>query len=483
MLFNSLDFLIFFPIVVAAYFLLPDRFRWAFLLAASYYFYMCWKAEYIVLILLSTVIDFVAAQKMSQTESPAKRKSLLVLSLCANLGVLFAFKYANFVGGSLNSLLQQFNIMAEVPYFDVLLPVGISFYTFQSMSYSIDVYRGEKTAETHFGKFALYVSFFPQLVAGPIERSTRLMPQFYKAVTFDWNRFISGCRLMLWGFFKKLVIADRLAIYVNEAFNNPTEVSGAALLLATYFFAFQIYCDFSGYSDIAIGTARILGYDLMNNFRQPYFSRSISEFWGRWHISLSTWFRDYLYIPLGGNRVSKMRWYFNLMAVFLISGLWHGANWTFFWWGFLHGAYLILAIVTRSSREGLKKIVGISADSLLNRGLQIYVVFNLVCLAWIFFRANSIQDAFFILQTIANTDWASLKPGDINIALGWGELLLAFAAIGFMECVHIVQASGNLQKIFAGRSRMLRWVVYYALLLAIVFFGVFNRSEFIYFQF
>ncbi|MGH1362028.1 MAG: MBOAT family O-acyltransferase [Calditrichia bacterium] len=483
MLFNSYDFLLFFPTVVAAYFLLPDRFRWMFLLGASYYFYMCWKAEYIVLILLSTVIDYVAALQMSRSENPVRRKSLLVLSLCANLGVLFSFKYANFFGDSINGLLNQFNIAAGVPYLDVLLPVGISFYTFQSMSYSIDVYRGEKEAETHFGKFALYVSFFPQLVAGPIERSTRLLPQFHRAVHFDWERVVSGLRLMLWGFFKKLVIADRLAIYVNEAYNQPGEVTGAALLLATYFFAFQIYCDFSGYSDIAIGTARILGFDLMNNFRQPYFSRSISEFWGRWHISLSTWFRDYLYIPLGGNRVSKQRWYVNLMAVFLISGLWHGANWTFFWWGFLHGLYLIWALVSQSYRDRFKSRMGIGATSWLNKGLQIFVTFNLVCLAWVFFRANSIQDAFYILQTIAQTDWLSIRPRDINIALGWGELLLAFAAIGFMEAVHITQATGKLEQLFTPARRSLRWAVYYTLILSILFFGVFNRSEFIYFQF
>lgn len=233
----------------------------------------------------------------------------------------------------------------------MLLPVGISFYTFQSLSYSIDVYRGEKEPERNFGKFALYVAFFPQLVAGPIERSTNLLPQFDRRISFDYDRFVSGLRLMLWGFFKKIVIADRLAIYVNEVYNSPAEFQGLTLILATYFFAFQIYCDFSGYSDIAIGAARIMGYDLMINFRQPYFSQSIAEFWKRWHISLSTWFKDYLYIPLGGNRVAKNRWYFNLMAVFLISGLWHGANWTFVLWGFLHGFYLVFSIWTQNIRD------------------------------------------------------------------------------------------------------------------------------------
>ncbi|MCE7945771.1 MAG: MBOAT family protein, partial [Chlorobi bacterium CHB1] len=310
MLFHSLEFIIFFPVVVAIYFLAPLRFRQFFLLLASYYFYMCWKAEYAVLILLSTGIDYVAALHMHKTSGRG-------------------------------------NIFYEFPLFDILLPVGISFYTFQTLSYTIDVYRSEKTPERNFIKFALYVTFFPQLVAGPIERSTRLLPQFDHEHKFDANRVVSGLRLMLWGFFKKLVIADRLALYVNEVYNNPADYTGLPVIIATYFFAFQIYCDFSAYSDIAIGAARVLGFDLMKNFRQPYLAQSIGEFWKRWHISLSTWFRDYLYIPLGGNRVSRLRWYVNLMAVFLISGLWHGANWTFVVWGALHGSYFVLSLLTQ----------------------------------------------------------------------------------------------------------------------------------------
>ena len=329
MFFNSLEFAVFFPIVVGLYLLTPERFRWTLLLAASYYFYAAWKAEYLILILVSTLIDYTVALRMEKASNPAKRRSWLIVSLCSNLGILFSFKYFNFFNDSVRTVFDQFNIFYDVPAFEVLLPVGISFYTFQTLSYTIDVYRGQRPAERHIGIFALYVAFFPQLVAGPIERSTRLLPQFFKKVELTYERTVDGLRLMLWGFFKKLVIADRVGAYVDVVYASPDDHSGMTVLIATYFFAFQIFCDFSGYSDIAIGSARILGYDLMDNFRRPYFSKSISEFWRRWHISLSTWFRDYVYIPLGGNRVVKWRWYYNLMVVFVVSGLWHGANWTF----------------------------------------------------------------------------------------------------------------------------------------------------------
>ena len=483
MLFNSFEFMIFFPLVVIGYFLLPPRFRWAFLLGASYYFYMCWKAEYLVLIVISTLIDYVAGLRMGKTTVRSRRKKYLLLSLVANLGILFTFKYANFFSESLRVALNQFNIFYDMPMFDLLLPVGISFYTFQSMSYTIDVYRGEQQPERHLGKFALYVAFFPQLVAGPIERSLRLLPQFDRVFKFDYERVVSGLRLMLWGFFKKLVIADRLAIYVNEAYNHPAEYQGLTLLLATYFFAIQIYCDFSGYSDIAIGAARVMGYDLMTNFRQPYFSKSISEFWRRWHISLSTWFRDYLYIPLGGNRVGKQRWYFNLFAVFVISGLWHGANWTFVVWGALHGGYLIFAIVTADWRQKLAHWSGLAKRPALHNLLRTLITFHLVLFAWIFFRANSLSEAFMIIGNMAALDFSLESLKSLNIALGWGELLVAIGSILFLELAHLLQSRGKVHSWITARPAALRWSVYYLLLLAIAFFGVFNHSEFIYFQF
>ncbi|MCB0064655.1 MAG: MBOAT family protein, partial [Caldilineaceae bacterium] len=337
MLFNSLQFIIFFPAVVTIYFLLPHRYRWLLLLAASYYFYAAWQIEYTLLIFISTAVDYAMAHLMAQSEKLWHRRAYLGVSLLVNLGLLFGFKYFNFFNESVRATLNLFNIFYNVPAFQVLLPVGISFYTFQTLSYTIDVYRGKLAPERHFGRFALYVAFFPQLVAGPIERATHLLPQFHQPMTFNQTRIASGLRLLLWGMFKKVVIADRLALYVNQVYDHPGDHGALTLLIASYFFAFQIYCDFSGYSDIAIGAARVMGFDLMENFRQPYMARSIAGFWRRWHISLSTWFRDYLYIPLGGNRVARWRWYSNLFLVFLVSGLWHGAAWHFVIWGALHG--------------------------------------------------------------------------------------------------------------------------------------------------
>ncbi len=483
MLFNSLEFLIFFPTVVLFYFAIPHRFRWMLLLAASYYFYMSWKAEYVVLILLSTLIDYVAGIQMGKSKNRAQRRKYLIFSLCGNLGILFFFKYANFFSQSIRYSLSQFNIFYDMPMFDYLLPVGISFYTFQSLSYSIDVYRGIKLPEKHFGIFALYVSFFPQLVAGPIERSTHLLPQFYQKKDFDADRLISGLRLMLWGFFKKLVIADRLALYVNEVYNHPTEYQGLTLIIATYFFAFQIYCDFSGYSDIAIGAARIFGYDLMKNFRQPYFSQSIGEFWHRWHISLSTWFRDYFYIPLGGNRVAKGRWYANLMAVFVVSGLWHGANWTFVLWGFLHGFYLLFSILTKTFRSSIVRFVRLTSFPTMHNFFRVFFIFHLVVFAWIFFRANSIPEAFYIIEKILTLDFSLASLQELNVALGWAELMIAVVSIGFLQIVHYFQYANKLDSLFLQKPRAFRWAVYYALILSIVFFGVFNHTAFIYFQF
>jgi alginate O-acetyltransferase complex protein AlgI len=358
MLFNSIQFLIFFPIVVILWFQLPQKWRNIFLLLASYYFYMCWKTEYLVLILLSTGVDYFAALKIQKSARMKKKKALLYLSLLINLGLLFGFKYFNFFSESMESFFKHINIFYETPHFQVLLPVGISFYTFQTLSYTIDVYRSKTHAEKNFIDFALYVSFFPQLVAGPIERSYRLLPQIKKKHTFSRVRLYSGLRLMLWGFFQKVVIADRLAYYVNEVYNHSDLYHGWTIWVATFFFAFQIFCDFSGYTDIARGAARILGYDIMLNFRRPYFARSIRDFWQRWHISLSTWFRDYVYIPLGGNRVVRWRWYYNLLLTFVISGLWHGANWTFLFWGALHGLYLILsyAVKIKNPIRNTKKI-------------------------------------------------------------------------------------------------------------------------------
>ncbi len=490
MLFNSISFLIFFPIVVVLYFLIPHKYRWIFLLVASYYFYMSWKPEYIILIIASTLIDYFAAIQMEKQNEKKKKKKFLALSLISNLGLLFSFKYFNFFSDSFKIALNEFNIFYDSPTFQLLLPVGISFYTFQTLSYSLDVYRGKKKAEYHLGYFALYVSFFPQLVAGPIERSTRLLPQFFEKHEFDSRRVSNGLKLMLWGFFKKVVIADRVAVLVNQVYNNAGNYDGVTLLLATYFFAFQIYCDFSGYSDIAIGVAQVMGFELMDNFRRPYFSKSISEFWSRWHISLSTWFKDYLYIPLGGNRVAKTRWYLNLFIVFLVSGLWHGANWTFALWGALHGFYLMFALWTKNIREKFYNLVGISNNSKIKKYVRVFITFHLVLFAWIFFRANSVDDAFHIITHIfplKTNEFLSIlnSTGAAQAYLGMTRkgLILSILVILFMEFVHLLQRHRKIRKFLSDKPLVLRWSIYYAILIAIISFGEFRMQEFIYFQF
>jgi len=482
MLFNSLQFLIFFPIVVIFYFTIPHKYRWVLLLLASYYFYMCWKAEYLILILVSTLIDYIAGLKMGKTTVKAERKVYLILSLLINLGLLFTFKYFNFFSESFRQVFQHFNIMYNVPSLKVLLPVGISFYTFQTLSYTIDVYRGKREPETHLGIFALYVSFFPQLVAGPIERSTRLLPQFYEKMEFDYQRVKDGLLLMAWGFFKKVVIADRLAILVNQVYNNPTDYSGFPLILATYFFAFQIYCDFSGYSDIAIGAAQVMGYRLMLNFNRPYFSKSISEFWKRWHISLSSWFRDYLYISLGGNRVKKWRWYLNIYIVFIISGLWHGANWTFIIWGSLHGFFLLFSTWTQKYRTALFNAVAPIRFEMIRKALRVFITFHLVLFSWIFFRANSLHEAFYIISHL----FSGLNMSVLNTISGFGtpELMFVIGAIAVMEFIHMVQRKHGIRKLLEQQPLMIRWAIYYFLIMTILLFGAYDYSNaFIYFQF
>ncbi|MFH1642599.1 MAG: MBOAT family O-acyltransferase [Nanoarchaeota archaeon] len=481
MLFNSLHFLLFFPIVVIVYFSISHKYRWILLLISSYYFYMSWKAEYIILIMISTLIDYVSGIQIYNSKTQKRKKIYLVLSLLSNLGLLFVFKYLNFFSDSVRTLLQQFSIQLNPITLKVLLPVGISFYTFQTLSYTIDVYRGKIQPQRHLGIFAVYVSFFPQLVAGPIERAKNLLPQFFEKHYFDYKRITDGLKLMLWGFFKKVVIADRLSIIVNTIYNNPTDYTGITLILATVFFAFQIYCDFSGYSDIAIGAAQIMGFKLMDNFKRPYFSRSISEFWKRWHISLSSWFKDYVYIPLGGNKVSIPRWYVNLLIVFLISGLWHGANWTFVIWGALHGFYLISEIITKPLKNKLLKITKLVMFPKIIRLLEIGFTFTLVNIGWIFFRANNVSDAFYILTNIFTG--FSLNISGINIGVSWVELWSAFGVIGFMVFVHIIQEHRSVRQFLDNKPLLLRWSIYMLLLWMILFLGIFTEQQFIYFQF
>ncbi|MDO8555066.1 MAG: MBOAT family O-acyltransferase [bacterium] len=480
MLFNSFEFIVFFIVIVFLYFSIPYKHRWLLLLLGSYYFYMSWKPEYGIIMLFATAVNYFCGRLIGRANSQKKKKIYLSASLISTLSVLFAFKYFNFFNELTRTALAQFSIKNNVPFFNLLLPVGISFFTFQALSYAIDVYRGEQKPEKHFGYFALYISFFPQLVAGPIERSTNLLPQLTERKNdFNFHRAADGVKLMMWGFFKKIVIADRLALYVNQVYNNPHDYFGLTLVIATYFFAFQIYCDFSGYSDIASGSAKIMGYDLMKNFNRPYFSKTIAEFWRRWHISLSTWFKDYLYISLGGNRVDSLKKSFNLLFVFLVTGLWHGANLTFVAWGFLHGLYIFASRKLGSAKKKLLDFLNIDGTNFFLRIFQMFVTFNLVSFSWIFFRANNISDAFYIISHLF--DKLSVFKG---VALfGRYDFMVAISSVIFLLTVQSIQSRGQIRELLNNKSIFLRWFCYYLIFLGILFFAVDQGNQFIYFQF
>lgn len=487
MLFNSLHFLVFFPVVTALYFLLPHRVRVPFLLAASCYFYMALIPAYILILVFVIVVDYFAGILIENARG-ARRRLLLLASLSANLGVLGFFKYFNFFNTNVAELYQLWGGGWFISNLHIILPIGLSFHTFQSISYTIEVYRGNQAAERNFGVYALYVLFYPQLVAGPIERPQNLLPQFYEKHYFDYQRVTDGLKLMAWGMFKKVVIADRLAAGVNLVYDNPTGYAGLPLIMATYYFAIQIYCDFSGYSDIAIGAAQVMGFRLMDNFNRPYHAKSIAEFWKRWHISLSSWFRDYLYIPLGGNRVGKWRWYFNLFFVFLVSGLWHGAAWTFVLWGALHGLYLIFALWTQGLRERAGRYLRLHRLPAVRKFVAVFVTFNLVCFAWIFFRAQSLHDAFYIvthLFTLSSTvagEAALVPPG--AFILDRVDIVIALVAVAFMETIHLLQRHREMRQFLSEKPFWMRWSAYYALTMSILLFGKFELpQQFIYFQF
>lgn len=471
MLFNSLQFLVFFPIVVAVFYLLQGKARWLFLLAASYFFYMAWKPHYVLLILFSTLVDFWAAKRMEGAEPEQKRK-LLYLSLTSNLGLLFVFKYFNFFADSLGAVSGL-----ELPHLKALLPVGISFYTFQTLAYTIDVYRGKAPVEKSFHRFALYVAFFPQLVAGPIERSQNLLPQFSQTTRFKYKNVAGGLKLMLWGLFKKVVVADRLATFADPVFNNPQAYNGTPLLLATVCFAFQIYCDFSGYSDMAIGAAQVLGVRLMDNFNRPYAATSIGDFWQRWHISLSTWFRDYVYLPLGGNRVSLGRWYANILIVFVVSGLWHGANWTYVAWGFIHALYYLVERLTNDKRKSILASTGMLRYPAVVKLLGILYTFSIVCLAWIFFRAKNVGDAFYIIGHLWPQGALSLSPELVT------SLQITCSMVMILLLVEWKQTGEELRDLFSDRPTWLRWSILLGIVYCILLTGVFESRAFIYFQF
>ena len=476
MLFNSFHFAFFFAVVTTLYFLLPHKFRWILLLASSCYFYMAFIPVYLLILGFTIIIDYFAGIWLEKTQGK-ERKYFLIASLIANIGVLAVFKYYNFLNTNLSELLSSIGYINQIPNLSIILPIGLSFHTFQAMSYTIEVYRGNQKAEHNFGIYALYVMFYPQLVAGPIERPQNLLHQFYEKHYFEYERIIEGLKLMLWGLFIKLVIADRLAIYVNAVYNNVGQHGGKTLAMATVFFAFQIYCDFAGYSNIAIGAAKIMGFKLMTNFNRPYFSRSISEFWKRWHISLSTWFRDYLYFSLGGNRVKVSRMYFNLFFVFIVSGFWHGANWTFIIWGALNGFYLVFAIFTEKWRTKFNKLIYLDRIPKIHKLLQILITFVLACIAWVFFRANTTQDAFLVINKIISFR-GTLFIGDLQ------KFLYGITGIAFLLVIELNWEYDHQRKLpFKTNHWFKDQLAYGMLIFLILTVGVFDGGQFIYFQF
>ncbi len=483
MLFNSIDFAIFLPIVFILYWFVTNKnlkLQNLLIVVSSYLFYGWWDWRFLSLILFSTLVDYLVGLGLLKQENQTKRKILLWTSILVNLGFLGFFKYYNFFLDNFITAFSFFGTEIKANSLNIILPVGISFYTFQTLSYSIDVYKRKLEPTKDFIAFSAFVSFFPQLVAGPIERATHLLPQFYKKRTFDYSKAVDGMRQILWGLFKKIVIADNCAEYANLIFNNSADYSGSTLVLGALFFTFQIYCDFSGYSDIAIGTSRLFGFDLMRNFNFPYFSRDIAEFWRRWHISLSTWFRDYLYIPLGGSRGGTWMKVRNTFAIFIVSGFWHGANWTFIVWGALNAIYFLPLLLTNNNRNNLETVAQGKVFPSIKELSFMLLTFGLTVFAWIFFRANNIGHAISYISEI-------LSPSLFSIPkfAGIGRALTTIILVSIFVLVEWQGREGQYAIAHLGIkwSPPLRYAMYYSIIFLIMYFGNFNENQFIYFQF
>ena len=498
MQFNSVNFMLYFPIVIGLYFVIPSKWRKMWLLLASYYFYMSWNAKYVLLIGTSTIATYISglllSKCMEEKAAVWKKKTIIVSCMILNLGILAVFKYGNFTIDSVNAILKMFHMNVIDRKIDLLLPVGISFYTFQALGYIVDVYRGDVEAEKDFCRYALFVSFFPQLVAGPIERSKNLLNQMRgieKIRLWNARRVTSGAILMVWGFFMKMVISDRIALLVNQVFDNYRVYGSTELILAALGFTIQIYCDFGSYSIIAIGAAKIMGFELMENFNTPYFARNIRDFWSRWHISLSTWFKDYLYIPLGGNRKGKWRKALNLMIVFLVSGLWHGARWNFVAWGGIHGLYQVIGDLTRHTKEKIIKRLQIKTECMSWKLLQTVITFSLVVFAWVFFRADSITDALYFIKRmlIRQTPWALFDGTIYTLGLDATEVNILIFSIIVLLLVDLIKYRKkiNLDEFLFEQNIWFEWLVLIVLIGMIFVFGeygpAFDVQQFIYFQF
>ncbi|MDA9976431.1 MBOAT family protein [Polaribacter sp.] len=482
MLFNSIDFAVFLPIVFLLYWLLANKslkLQNALIVLASYVFYGWWDWRFLSLILFSTLVDYTIGIKLKSEKNQTKRKILLWTSICVNLGFLGFFKYANFFLDNFTAAFSFFGSEIATHSLDIILPVGISFYTFQTLSYTIDVYKQKLEPTNDFIVFSAFVSFFPQLVAGPIERATNLLPQFYKKRTFELSKSVDGMRQILWGLFKKIVIADSCAELANQIFNNSAEMNGSTLVLGALFFTFQIYGDFSGYSDIAIGTSRLFGFNLMQNFKFPYFSRDIAEFWRRWHMSLSTWFRDYLYIPLGGSRGGTWMKVRNTFLIFIVSGFWHGANWTFIVWGTLHAIYFLPLLLTNKNRNNLEIVAQGNYLPTARELLQMLSTFTLTVFAWIIFRANDITHAFhYISEIFSASILEAPKLTDSKEAII--TMLLVFIFI-FIEWLGR-ESQFALEHLGLKWKRPLRHALYYTIIIALFWYNG-KEQQFIYFQF
>lgn len=483
MLFNSLDFAIFLPIFFILYWYVTNRnlqLQNFLIVVASYIFYGWWDWRFLFLIFFSSITDYIIGKCLQITEKEKYRKTLLWISIVTNIGFLGFFKYYNFFVDSFVTAFSFFGKAISVNSLDIILPVGISFYTFQTLSYTIDVYKRKMEPAKDIISFLAFVSFFPQLVAGPIERATNLLPQFYKKRVFEYDKAVDGMRQMLWGLFKKVVIADNCAEYANAIFNNYTDFSGSTLVLGAIFFTFQIYCDFSGYSDMAIGMSRLFGFNLMRNFAFPYFSRDIAEFWRRWHISLSTWFRDYLYIPLGGSKGSLLKIVRNTFIIFLVSGFWHGANWTFIIWGFLNALYFLPLLLVKRNRRNLDIVAENRVLPTIKELLSMLTTFFLTVFAWIFFRAESVSQAFSYINRIFTKELLKLP---IIIGSGKKELLVILLTMIFVIIEWIGRRNEYaIEKLFISNKRWIRWGFYYIILL-VIFLMAGKEQEFIYFQF
>lgn len=485
MLFNSFSFLAFFAVVAVAYYALPHRYRWPMLLIASAFFYSTFSPGYLLLLGAVTTVSYVGGRVIAGASEPHLRRRWLGLALVLVLSALAVFKYYDFFAGSLEVLFPgggraADSLFPRFPRLDLVVFVGLSFYTFSCVSYLVDVYEERLPPERHFGYFAIYVSFFPKLLAGPIERARPFLEQLRAPVHFQSAGVIAGLQLMLWGLVKKVLIADHLALFVDGVYAQPDFAAPADLVLATYFFAFQLYCDFSGYSDMAIGAALVLGFHLMENFRRPYLATSVPEFWAkRWHLSLASWFRDYMYIPLGGNRVSRLRQYANLLAVFLVSGLWHGANWSFVVWGGLNGVYQIVSIATRRVRASVREFIRVPAA--VATTFSMGVTFHLILLTWVFFRATSLRDAVVVFTRVGGSLGA--LPGLLWARIGTGDLWPLLTLVAGLWTVELLQEKAPVRERIAAFPTPVRWAVAYALIFALLIFGNWQLQSFVYMQF